>query len=99
VKADLSLIRTASQVVKDYLRSSGNHLDLLVLSLGIATIQGFTPTAEGVDVKLALHLYSRVAAALEASSALEASGGSCLFVLSAGVHSVPESLDGLDEHS
>ncbi|RHZ35162.1 hypothetical protein DYB31_013712 [Aphanomyces astaci] len=37
------------------------HLDKLVLTQGIATIQGFTPTSEGIDQKLALHYYGRMA--------------------------------------
>jgi hypothetical protein len=33
----------------------------VVLSQGIATIQGYTPTKEGLDEKLAIHYYARVA--------------------------------------
>lgn len=37
------------------------RLDILVLTQGIATIQGRTETVEGLDVKLSLHYYSRMA--------------------------------------
>ena len=67
VKADLSLMAASDAVVREYLAASGGRLDLLVLSPGIATFQGFTPTPEGVDVKMALHYYSRAAAALAVS--------------------------------
>jgi hypothetical protein len=46
---------------------------------------------------MALHVYSRLAGALEAKEALRKSGGACLFVLSAGVHSRPVELNGLTE--
>jgi len=36
-------------------------LDYLVLSQGMATIQGFTPTEDGLDQKLTLHVWSRAA--------------------------------------
>lgn len=34
-------------------------LNYLVLSQGILTLNGFDPTAEGIDRKLALHFYGR----------------------------------------
>jgi NAD(P)-dependent dehydrogenase (short-subunit alcohol dehydrogenase family) len=64
VRADLSQMATSEAVVREYLAASGGKLDLLVLSPGIATFQGYTSTPEGLDVKMALHYYSRVAAAL-----------------------------------
>lgn len=45
MKADLSLVRNARAVVRDYLATSGGQLDVLVLTAGIATMQGFTPTS------------------------------------------------------
>ena len=76
---------------------AGPALDVLVLSQGIATLQGLTPTQEGVDQKLALHYFGRVAwvdALLPAMlrSAPSAAAPSAAFprvisVLSAGVHS------------
>ncbi len=67
VPADLSLVSASDAVVRSYLAESGGLLDVLVLSPGIATVQGFTPTAEGIDSKMALHYYARVAAALAVS--------------------------------
>ncbi|ETV70759.1 hypothetical protein H257_13846 [Aphanomyces astaci] len=65
------------------------HLDKLVLTQGIATIQGFTPTSEGIDQKLALHYYGRMAFIEEFLPTLRQSTHSprVLSVLSAGVHS------------
>lgn len=36
-------------------------VDVLVMSQGMATIQGFTPTIEGNDQKLTLHYWGRMA--------------------------------------
>jgi len=71
-------------------KASGAPLDLLVLTQGMATIQGYTPTpAEkgGLDEKLTLHYYSRIALARALAPLLQkSSDGRCLSVLSAGVH-------------
>ena len=40
-------------------------LDYLVMAQGMATMQGFTPTPEGLDQKLTLHFWSRAAFALQ----------------------------------
>jgi NAD(P)-dependent dehydrogenase (short-subunit alcohol dehydrogenase family) len=63
-------------------------LDHLVLSHGMATIQGFTPSpSEGLDQKLTLHVYSRAAFAKGLLPALSLSPSPrVLSVLSAGVH-------------
>lgn len=68
--------------------SSSGKLDFLVLTQGMATMQGHTPTVEGLDEKLALHYYSRVAFAKALAPLLESAtpGGRVLTVLSAGVH-------------
>ncbi|ETV99688.1 hypothetical protein H310_07753 [Aphanomyces invadans] len=65
------------------------HIDKLVLTQGIATIQGYTPTSEGIDQKLALHYYGRMAFIEEFLPSLRQSKHSprVLSVLSAGVHS------------
>lgn len=66
---------------------SSPPLDLLVLSQGMATLQGFTPTPEGLDQKLALHAWGRVAATRALLPALRrAPSPVVLSVLSAGVH-------------
>jgi NAD(P)-dependent dehydrogenase (short-subunit alcohol dehydrogenase family) len=63
-------------------------LDVLVLSQGMATLQGFTPTVEGLDEKLALHYWGRVAATRALLPALRrAPSPVVLSVLSGGVHS------------
>jgi len=36
-------------------------LDYVVTTAGIATTQGYTPTVEGIDQKLAVHYFGRIA--------------------------------------
>eukprot|EP01126_Amoeba_proteus_P010912 TRINITY_DN1430_c0_g1_i5.p1 TRINITY_DN1430_c0_g1~~TRINITY_DN1430_c0_g1_i5.p1 ORF type:complete len:260 (+),score=42.77 TRINITY_DN1430_c0_g1_i5:296-1075(+) len=65
-----------------------NKLDFLVLTQGIATIQGRTETSEGLDQKLSLHFYSRMAFIKLFARALNLSDSPrVLSVLSGGVHS------------
>lgn len=54
----------AKKIEQESSSESGQSIDYLVLSQGMATIQGFTPTDEGLDQKLQLHVYSRAAFAL-----------------------------------
>ena len=69
------------------LRPQPAPLDVLVLSQGMATLQGFTPTAEGLDEKLSLHVWSRVAFTRALLPSLRAAPSPMvLSVLSAGVH-------------
>ena len=83
----------AEGIVRDY--STNGGIDALVMTQGMATIQGFTPTIdEGNDEKLTLHLWSRAAfatlllPALRASSSSSMPGGAVVMtVLSGGVHS------------
>lgn len=64
-------------------------LDVLVITQGIATMQGRTETVEGLDVKLALHYYGRIAFIDALLPALrKAPSPRVLSVLSGGVHSV-----------
>ncbi len=75
-----------------------NRLDYLVLTQGMATIQGRTETNEGIDEKLALHYFGRMLFIRELLSSLRATAndddvdnneshsGKVLTVLSAGVH-------------
>lgn len=71
--------------------SKHEKIDALVLTQGMATTQGFTPTSEGNDQKLTLHYYSRIAMtngllpALRKSTASK--GATVLSVLSGGIHS------------
>lgn len=63
------------------------RLDALVLSPGIATISGRNETSEGLDTKLAVHYFGRVAFATDLLPALAAAPSPrVLSVLSAGVH-------------
>eukprot|EP00928_Gymnodinium_smaydae_P056701 TRINITY_DN40027_c0_g1_i1.p1 TRINITY_DN40027_c0_g1~~TRINITY_DN40027_c0_g1_i1.p1 ORF type:complete len:346 (+),score=57.91 TRINITY_DN40027_c0_g1_i1:74-1111(+) len=75
----------ASKVVAD-----GRPLDYLVLTQGMATLQGWTPTppaSGGLDEKLTLHYWSRMVLAKKLAPVLEMSDDSrVLFVLSAGMH-------------
>ena len=73
----LSNVRTAAEQLE-------GPWDVVVLSQGMATIQGFTPTAEGLDEKLALHYWSRAAFLIGLLPRL-AGDARVLTVLSAGV--------------
>jgi len=78
--------QTAQKIMKDH-----PTVDVVVLTQGMATSQGFTPTKEGNDEKLTLHYYSRVAMANALLPALRSStmqnGPVVLTVLSGGAHS------------
>ena len=85
---DASLLSNCSEFGKDY---SKNHdkLDVLVLTQGIASINGFTPTSEGYDQKVSLHYLSRMALIKSLLGSLNKSDSPrVLSVLSAGVHGV-----------
>lgn len=86
VPCDSSLLANVRDFATGY-AGRGHALDFLVLTQGIATVQGFTPTAEGIDQKMSLHYYSRVAFADQLMPLLERGEDSrVLSVLSAGVH-------------
>eukprot|EP01129_Flabellula_baltica_P015892 TRINITY_DN824_c0_g1_i1.p1 TRINITY_DN824_c0_g1~~TRINITY_DN824_c0_g1_i1.p1 ORF type:complete len:356 (+),score=70.15 TRINITY_DN824_c0_g1_i1:232-1299(+) len=89
VQSDAQLISSAvslREVLED--KEGFNQLDYLVCSQGIATFQGRTETEEGIDQKMALHYYSRVAIVNTLSPFLEMSEDPrVMFVLSGGVHS------------
>ncbi|CAE7241896.1 notO [Symbiodinium sp. CCMP2456] len=81
----------ACRALADDLLKSETPLDYLVLTQGMATLQGYTPTAPekgGLDEKLTLHYYSR-ALLMDALAPLlqKSSDGRCLSVLSGGIHS------------
>ncbi|EQC26262.1 hypothetical protein SDRG_15923 [Saprolegnia diclina VS20] len=71
------------------LSSQFPRLDRLVCTQGISTIQGRTETSEGLDQKMALHYYSRMALTREFLPLLRQSPRAprVLSVFSAGVHS------------
>lgn len=64
-------------------------VDALVMTQGMATTQGFTPTVDGNDEKLTLHYYSRMGLVQSFLPALKKSSmpAVVLSVLSGGVHS------------
>jgi NAD(P)-dependent dehydrogenase (short-subunit alcohol dehydrogenase family) len=76
----------------EIVRDNGDGIDALVMTQGMATIHGFTPTINGNDQKLTLHFWSRAAFAyclLPAlcNSTMMPGGPIVLSVLSGGVHS------------
>ena len=77
IRVDASLmseIRVATKKI--------DAVDMLILTQGILTTAGRTPTAENIDNKLALHYYGRVAFVQELLPLLRSSpiGGKVLFV-------------------
>eukprot|EP00927_Polykrikos_kofoidii_P018908 TRINITY_DN18800_c0_g2_i1.p1 TRINITY_DN18800_c0_g2~~TRINITY_DN18800_c0_g2_i1.p1 ORF type:complete len:346 (+),score=58.53 TRINITY_DN18800_c0_g2_i1:94-1131(+) len=78
-----------NEFAKNHLASC-RALDFLVMTQGMATLQGYTPTADtcgGLDEKLTLHYWSRVLLAKRLAPMLEQStDGRVLSVLSGGVH-------------
>ncbi len=78
------------EVVKctESIKQQHSVLDYLVLTAGIATVQGRTETKQGLDEKMAMHYYSRVLFVNRLLPRLKESTDSrVLFVLSGGVHS------------
>ena len=87
VSCDASLVGSVVQFSREFAQSH-TSLDYLVLTQGIATFQGRTETVEGLDVKMSLHYYSRVAFMRALAPLLDrAPDPRVLTVLSAGVHS------------
>lgn len=85
VALDVSLLANSRVLAKEH--GVGEPLDLLVMTQGIGAFDGFKPTAEGLDIKLALHYFSRAALALQFAPMLaKSSDGRVLTVLTAGVH-------------
>lgn len=91
VACDCFSLKDTARAAKEIL-SKHEKIDALVLTQGMATTQGFTPTIDGNDEKLTLHYFSRIAfsllllPALSRSTAM-ANGAVVLSVLSGGVHS------------
>lgn len=87
IKCDASLLHNIQTCVTEY-TSSNSTLDILVLTQGIASVSGYTPTSEGLEQKLAIHYYGRVLFAQLLLPLLNASPDArVMSVLSAGVHS------------
>jgi len=88
VKCDVQELRNVKDFVAKF-NEGHSTLDFLVLSQGIATIQGRTETKEGLDQKMSLHYYSRMEFISQLLPALEkAESSRVLSVLSGGVHGV-----------
>lgn len=92
LRCDGQLLANAKAFTDQY-AVDNKSLDILVLTQGIATIQGRTETSEGLDQKLATHYYGRMAflagllPLLRASAATGDFKPRVLTVLSAGAHS------------
>eukprot|EP01039_Chlorochromonas_danica_P005544 gene5544-6107_t len=86
-RCDAFLMKNVSKVSQE-LRTKYGKVDYLVLTQGMATIQGRTETSEGLDQKLALHVYSRFLFIRELLPLLRSGGGEgkVMSVLSGGVH-------------
>ena len=105
VRCDASLMQDIHGCCEQ-LKQSHTSLHFLVLSQGIASINGFDPTTEGLDRKLALHYYGRMMfirrllpllnKTAGETSATEPSDVRVLSVLSGGVHSPAIFHDDLD---
>lgn len=74
---DLSSVKRVADAAPD--------IDVLVMTQGMATLQGYTATKDGLDEKLQLHYFSRVHLARLLAPRMRA-GARILTVLSAGVH-------------
>lgn len=87
LSVDASLIGNVDKFTTK-LKNGKENLDFLVLSQGIASLSGFSPTKEGLDVKMSLHFYSRMRFIMNLLPLLRKSqeGAAVLSVLSAGVH-------------
>ena len=86
LRCDASLLSAVRATAAD-VAARVPALDALVLTQGMASMSGFTPTAEGLDTKLSLHYYSRVAFVQALLPSLRAAPAPrVLAVLSAGVH-------------
>ncbi|CAJ1959535.1 unnamed protein product [Cylindrotheca closterium] len=90
VACDCFSLKSVQEASKSILEKH-DTIDALVLTQGMATTQGFTPTVDGNDEKLTLHYFSRMAFACLLLPALSKSnmsnGPVILSVLSGGVHS------------
>jgi NAD(P)-dependent dehydrogenase (short-subunit alcohol dehydrogenase family) len=88
------------QTFKKLADKKKGQVDLLVMTQGMATIQGFTPTVNDIDQKLQLHYFSRVYLAKILAPHMK-EGSRVLTVLSAGVHGRYKNFQddfGLKEH-
>jgi len=59
VESDVSLIKNVVKAATDIKSRLNGSLNYLILSQGLLNMEGFKPTTEGIDQKLALSFYSR----------------------------------------
>jgi len=89
VPCDASLLTKINTMTKEFVEQN-DSLDVLILTQGIATNQGYTPTEENIDMKLAIHYYGRmnfISSLLPILNKSSLEGGArVLSVLAAGVH-------------
>ena len=85
LRYDVMLLANAKKMAAEF--ASAGRLDYLVFCQTKATLQGYTPTPEGIDEKLALNFYTRVFLAKELAPLMSKSDDPrVLTVLSAGAH-------------
>eukprot|EP01104_Vermistella_antarctica_P019774 TRINITY_DN7985_c0_g1_i1.p1 TRINITY_DN7985_c0_g1~~TRINITY_DN7985_c0_g1_i1.p1 ORF type:complete len:362 (-),score=66.76 TRINITY_DN7985_c0_g1_i1:192-1154(-) len=88
VPCDAMSLGNVAAMAKKYVEDGNDSLDFLVLSQGMATLQGRTLTQDGLDQKMTLHYYSRIKLIESLLPLLKASDDPrVLSVLSGGVHS------------
>lgn len=86
LQCDASLLSNIQACANEF-TANNEALDILVLTQGIASMSGYTPTSEGLEQKLAIHYYGRVLFMQLLLPLLSASSDArVMTVLSAGVH-------------
>lgn len=78
--------------IKDLAEKQKGKVDLLVMTQGMATLQGYTPTIDKIDQKLQLHYFSRIYLASLLAPHMK-DGSRVMSVLSAGVHNKYKNFD------
>jgi len=73
---DAFSLKDISRVTRE-ISSKHPVIDAVILTQGMATMQGYTPTKEGNDEKMTLHYFSRVAMVLGLLPALRQSAAEC----------------------
>lgn len=73
------------ETVKELAEKSKGKVDLLVMTQGMATLQGYTPTVDNIDQKLQLHYFSRIYLTSLLAPHMK-DGSRVMSVLSGGVH-------------
>ncbi|KAG8942031.1 hypothetical protein FRC00_012049 [Tulasnella sp. 408] len=59
LQCDVSLLKNVVTAANEAKGKISGPLNYLVLSQGLFHTKGYTPTSEGIDIKMALHFYSR----------------------------------------